>query len=115
MVIDMNESKLATLEQIREFLARTSDVACAIPAEEPRLHAFVTKCCRDFLRFLFANDPVSMSESLGIVYRAIAAFQIKKARLTHSAYSVQSERRFHAIVNARWVFTMVSVTDVFQR
>jgi hypothetical protein len=36
MVIDMNESKLATLEQIREFLARTYDVAFAIPAEEPR-------------------------------------------------------------------------------
>jgi hypothetical protein len=34
------------------------------------------------LRFLFASAPVSMSESLGIVYRAIAAFQIKKAQLT---------------------------------
>jgi hypothetical protein len=43
MVIDMNESKLATLEQIREFPARTSDVAFAPPAEEPRLRAFVTK------------------------------------------------------------------------
>jgi len=34
------------------------------------------------LRFLFASDRVSMSESFGIVYRAIAAFQIKKVRLT---------------------------------
>lgn len=36
------------------------------------------------LRFLFASDPVSMSASLGIVCRAIAAFQIKKARLTQT-------------------------------
>jgi ribosomal protein S27E len=35
------------------------------------------------LRFLFASDPASMSECLGIVFRAMAAFQIKKARLTH--------------------------------
>jgi hypothetical protein len=35
------------------------------------------------LRFLLASDSASMSECLGIVYRAIAAFQIKKARLTH--------------------------------
>jgi hypothetical protein len=34
------------------------------------------------LRFLFASDPASMSESLGIVYRVIAAFQIRKVRLT---------------------------------
>jgi hypothetical protein len=32
MVINMNESKLATLEQIREFLAGTTDLAFAIPA-----------------------------------------------------------------------------------
>ena len=37
MVTDLNESKLATLEQIREFLAGTSDVGFTIPAEEPRL------------------------------------------------------------------------------
>jgi len=51
MVIDMNESKLATLEQIREFLAGTSDVAFAIPAEEPRLRAFVAKVLRRFRYF----------------------------------------------------------------
>ena len=36
------------------------------------------------LRYLFASDPVAMSECLGIAYRAIAAFQIKKVRLTHA-------------------------------
>src|SRR5450631_1099181 len=34
------------------------------------------------LRYLFASDSASMSECLGIVYRAIAAFQIKKTGLT---------------------------------
>jgi hypothetical protein len=51
MVIDMNESKLATLEQIREFLAGTSDVAFAIPADEPRLRAFVAKVLHRFRYF----------------------------------------------------------------
>ena len=44
----MNESKLATLEQ---FLAGTCDVAFAIPAEEPRLRAFVAKVLRRFRYF----------------------------------------------------------------
>jgi hypothetical protein len=51
MVIDMNESKLATLEQIREFLAGTSDVAFAIPADEPRLRAFVASVLQRFRYF----------------------------------------------------------------
>ena len=51
MVIDMNESKLETLEQIREFLPVTSDVAFAIPAEEPRLRAFVAKVLQRFRYF----------------------------------------------------------------
>jgi transposase InsO family protein len=51
MVIDMNESKLATLEQIREFLAGTSDVAFAVPADEPRLRAFVAGVLQRFRYF----------------------------------------------------------------
>jgi hypothetical protein len=51
MVIDMNESKLATLEQIREFLAGTSDVAFAVPADEPRLRAFVASVLQRFRYF----------------------------------------------------------------
>jgi hypothetical protein len=43
MIIKMNETKLATLEQIREFLAGTTEVVFAVPAEEPRLRAFVAK------------------------------------------------------------------------
>jgi len=44
----MNETKLGTLEQIREFLAGTSDVAFAIPTGEPRLRAFVASVLRRF-------------------------------------------------------------------
>ena len=36
MVIDMNESKLETIEQIREFLAGISEVAFSIPADESK-------------------------------------------------------------------------------
>jgi len=42
MVIDMNESKLETIEQIREFLQGTAEVAFSIPSDESTLRAFVT-------------------------------------------------------------------------
>ncbi|MBS0397946.1 MAG: integrase, partial [Proteobacteria bacterium] len=44
----MNESRLATLEQIREFLAGTCDMVFAIPADEPRRRAFVAKVLHRF-------------------------------------------------------------------
>jgi hypothetical protein len=34
------------------------------------------------MRFLFASNPVAMGEALRVVYRAISAFLIHKARLT---------------------------------
>src|SRR6266403_5476494 len=48
MIIKMNETKLATLEQIREFLAGTSDVTFTIPADEAQLRAFVGTVIRRF-------------------------------------------------------------------
>lgn len=42
MVIDMNETKLKTIEQVREFLAGTADVSFSIPADESTLRAFVS-------------------------------------------------------------------------
>ncbi len=48
MIIKMNETKLATLEQIREFLAGTSDVTFTIPADDARLRAFVGTVIRRF-------------------------------------------------------------------
>ena len=46
MVIDMNESNLETIEQIREFLAGTSEVAFSIPADESKRRAFVATVIR---------------------------------------------------------------------
>ena len=46
MVIDMNESKLETIKQIREFLAGTSEVAFSIPSDESKLRAFVATVIR---------------------------------------------------------------------
>lgn len=48
MVIDMNESKLATIEQVREFLAGTADIAFAVPPEEAKLRQFVVTVLRRF-------------------------------------------------------------------
>src|SRR5450756_728381 len=41
MVIDMNEAKLETIEQVQEFLTGTAAVAFSIAADESTLHGFV--------------------------------------------------------------------------
>ena len=51
MVIDMNESKLETIEQIQEFLTGTADVTFSIPADESTLRAFVATVIRRFSYF----------------------------------------------------------------
>ena len=51
MVIDMNESKLETIEQIREFLAGTADVAFTVPTEEAKRRQFVVTVVRRFRYF----------------------------------------------------------------
>ena len=51
MVIDMNESKLETIEQIQQFLKGTADVIFSIPADEATLRAFVTTVLRRFSYF----------------------------------------------------------------
>lgn len=48
MVIDMNESKIETIEQIREFLTGTAAVTFSIPADESTLRAFVATVLRRF-------------------------------------------------------------------
>src|SRR5665213_3302285 len=55
MVIDMNESRLETIEQIREFLAGTADVAFAVPAEEAKRRAFVATVLKRFRYFSLAK------------------------------------------------------------
>ena len=56
MVIDMNESKLETIEQIREFLKGTADVIFSILADEATLHAFVATVLRRFSVSAGAKD-----------------------------------------------------------
>jgi hypothetical protein len=48
MVIQMNDSKLATIEQIREFLAGTADVSFTTPAEPAQVRTFIAKVLRRF-------------------------------------------------------------------
>ena len=55
MVIDMNESRLETIEQIREFLAGTADVAFSVPSDEAKLRAFVATVIRRFRYFSLAK------------------------------------------------------------
>jgi hypothetical protein len=42
MVIDVNDSRLNTIEQIWQFLEGTANVDFSILADEPRRYAFVT-------------------------------------------------------------------------
>jgi len=44
----MNESSLGTIEQIREFLAGTSDVDFAVPSDEALARAFVQRILERF-------------------------------------------------------------------
>jgi len=50
MVIDMNDARLETIEQIREFLAGTADVAFSGPPDESSRHAFVANVLRRLRR-----------------------------------------------------------------
>ena len=51
MVIDMNVSRLETIEQIREFLNGTAEVAFCNPADESTLRTFVTTVIRRYRYF----------------------------------------------------------------
>jgi len=48
MVINMNEAKLETIEQIREFLTGTADVTFSVAHDEAALHNFVATVIRRF-------------------------------------------------------------------
>ena len=51
MVIDMNEAKLETIEQIQDFLMGTADVTFSIPADEPARRALVASVLKRFSYF----------------------------------------------------------------
>lgn len=47
-MINMNDSKLNSIEQIREFLEGTAEVTFTTPTDEPQRRAFVTKILKRF-------------------------------------------------------------------
>jgi hypothetical protein len=51
MVIDMNEAELATIEQVRQFLAGTADLTFAAPVEETQRRQCVATVLRRFRYF----------------------------------------------------------------
>ena len=63
MVIDMNVSALRTLEQIREFLAGTSEVVFSVPSDELALRTFIEAV---LLRFRYFELPKGQR---GVLYR----------------------------------------------
>ena len=57
MVIDMNVSKLETIEQIREFLDGTAEVAFSNPTDAFALRAFVETVLRRYRYFRLSKGP----------------------------------------------------------
>jgi hypothetical protein len=55
MVIDMNESKLGTIEQVREFLAGTADLTFTVPTDEAKRRRFVVTVLGRFGYFRLAK------------------------------------------------------------
>jgi transposase InsO family protein len=57
MVIDMNVSKLDTIEQIKEFLDGTAEVEFSNPTEPSALRAFVATVLRRYRYFCLSKGP----------------------------------------------------------
>lgn len=57
MVIDMNVSNLETIEQIREFLKGTADVAFSNPTDASALRTFVATALRRYRYFRLSKGP----------------------------------------------------------
>ena len=56
MVIDMNESKLDSVEHIREFLAGTTEVAFSISAQESSRHRFIEQVLKRLHYFALSKS-----------------------------------------------------------
>lgn len=61
LVIHMNDSRLATFEQIREFLAGTADVSLTSPADQAQTRQFVGKVLKRFNTSTDVNPSVACS------------------------------------------------------
>ncbi len=60
MVIDMNVSRLETIEQIREFLEGAAEVAFSNPADESTRHTFVSTVLRRYRYFRLSKGQRGM-------------------------------------------------------
>ena len=69
------------------------------------------------LRYLFATDPAAMGAVLGIVYRAIAAHLVRKARLTQKTGrtgAVTLIQRFGSALNLNIHFHLLVLDGVYE-
>jgi hypothetical protein len=57
MTIDMNEARLSPIEQIREFLAGTADVAFTVPPEDIKRRRFIATVLKRFRDFRLSKGP----------------------------------------------------------
>ena len=57
MVIDMNEVRLGTIEQIREFLEGTADVAFTVPSDDVKRRRFIATVLKRFRYFRLSKGP----------------------------------------------------------
>ena len=57
MVIDMNVSKLDTIEQIKEFLEGTAEVVFSNPTDVAALRSFVATVLRRYRYFRLSKGP----------------------------------------------------------
>jgi len=107
MVIDMNEARLETIEQIREFLAGTADVAFTVPAEEAKLRKFVVMVLQRFRYFdlakgqrgaLFAYMQRLSGYSRQHLSRLVAQYRdTKSLRLLDRASRTSFVRKYTAV------------------
>jgi hypothetical protein len=107
MVIDMNEARLDTIEQIREFLAGTADMTFTVPSEEAKLREFVATVLRRFRYFglakghrgvLFAYMQRLTGYSRQHLSRLVAQYRdTKSLRLRDRASPTSFARKYTAL------------------
>jgi len=60
----MNDARLGTIEQIREFLAGTADMTFTIPTDQETLHQFVATVLKRFRYFELSKGAARRSDGL---------------------------------------------------
>ena len=96
MVIHMNDSRLATLEQIREFLAATVDVSFSSPADLAQTHLFVGKV---LMRFKYSSRSKSERSLLFAYMQRLSGYSRAHLARLVSQYCT---RRYRVLSSGRW-------------